>query len=43
MKSTMSTKPAHERALPKRDPKTGRFEKSAARASKPPVNKAKKG
>ena len=42
MKSTMNTKPAHERTLPKRDPKTGRFEKSSSRISKPAVNKTGK-
>jgi hypothetical protein len=43
METTKSTKATAERALPKRNPKTGRFEKAtakAATAAKPVVAKA---
>jgi len=41
MKTTTSTKPADEITLPKRNPKTGRFEKGTAKAAKLVVDKAK--
>ena len=44
MKTTTSTKPTDEGTLPKRDPKTGRFEKGTAKAAKttkPAAAKAK--
>jgi hypothetical protein len=34
MKTPTSAKPAEKRALPKRDPKTGRFVKGAKKAKK---------
>ena len=42
MKTTPSTK-AEARTMPKRNPRTGRFEKGTAKAAKPVVAKAKKG
>jgi len=42
MKTTTSTKPTDEGALPKRDPKSGRFEKGTPRATKVVPDKPKK-
>jgi len=44
MATTKSTRPADERTLPKRDPKTGRFLKSSAKAAtaKPAAGKMNK-
>ncbi len=45
MNTTTPTKPTVEKTLPKRNPKTGRFVKSAAKvanATKPAAEKAKR-